>query len=383
MWPATERVDERSKVRVSQRSASITASGSVSLMKLHAGNAFKKKKLFFIFIANYPQKNPTQPVMDTQLTRAALTVNYTSAAGIATANVSYDMVVDLVNKLQPGLFREFPQIRKIYASCLVIGNNREHCVDICISDENLNDLPPFLNFTTHGGIEFKVRTRIIKNFKNAAPQAAIGGFIGNINTPAYLGTVCCTLLSATNPGNTYLLTCNHVMTGGSVENPGSTGDHAISSDGADIGTWQHGKMDNTMDAAIIAVDPATATTPNNTSLPVYIANSGDCSVTMVTIMGAVTPSAQAYIIHINQPMDVDYDDGNTLSIAGLITLSTTTNPGNFTPATQKGDSGALVCHSNTNQPIAMVIGANDQFTYAVPLAAVFAAFNDLQLSIDN
>ena len=37
MWPATERVDERSKVRVSQRSASTTASAYLNLMTLAVG----------------------------------------------------------------------------------------------------------------------------------------------------------------------------------------------------------------------------------------------------------------------------------------------------------------------------------------------------------
>jgi len=321
--------------------------------------------------------------MDIQLRRAVRKANNTSAAGTATANVSYYSVVDLLNKLQPALLSRFPQIRQLYPSFLTVGNKRELCMDICISDENLDDLPEFLEFPAGDRTAQKVRTRIIKNFKNAKLQAGIGGFIGNVNTPAYLGTVCCKMSSATNAGTTYLLTCNHVMTGGMVVNPGSIGDAAISSDGEDIGTWQYGNMDGTMDAAIIAVSPAAAILPNNTNAPVYVVTESDCSVTMVTIMGAVTPSAQAYIIHINQPMDVDYDDGNALSITGLITLSTTTNPGNFTPATLKGDSGALVCHARTNQPIAMVIGANDQFTFAVPLATVFAAFSDLQLSIDT
>ena len=211
-----------------------------------------------------------------------------------------------------------------------------------------------------------------------------GDIIANENTENYLGTACCILSSASNPLQSYLLTCNHVMTGNNFETPGALGGNAIkliSGDAIFIGTWQRGLMDDTMDAAIISLDPLELNDPNNISQPVYTVTESDRSVTLVEMAGAISGLRQAFIIDIGQLIDVDYDNG-TIQMSGLITLSADTNPANFTPVTVKGDSGALVYHAGTLQPIAMVIGANQQFTFALPITDVLNSFPELNLSIN-
>src|ERR1700744_3156237 len=221
------------------------------------------------------------------------------------------------------LIKNFQNIVKIYPSFVIDGDSKIQCVDICISDTNINGLPLSLIYNTDEGISFSVITRFITNFKNAKPQVGKGGFIANANSQGYLGTVGCILSSASNIGQLYLLTCNHVMTGGDFASPGNIGDPVKKLDFGvytNIGTWLNGKMDNTMDVAIIGIDPTEPTDTNNVSLPIYSVTEKDCSITQVELVGAVSNTQQAYIIHINQPINVDYDN-RTIEVDGLITLS--------------------------------------------------------------
>jgi hypothetical protein len=211
-----------------------------------------------------------------------------------------------------------------------------------------------------------------------------GDIIANENTENFLGTAGCILSSATNPGQSYLLTCNHVMTGNNFDSPGALGGNAvkfISGDASTIGTWQTGLMDNTMDAAIISLDPLEQNNPNNINQPIYSVSESDRSVTLIELTGAISGLRQAFIIDIGQPIDVDYDNA-TIQMSNMITLSADINPNNYTPVTLKGDSGALVYHATTLQPIAMVIGANQQFTFALPITDVLNSFPELNLSIN-
>jgi hypothetical protein len=77
-------------------------------------------------------------------------------------------------------------------------------------------------------------------------------------------------------------------------------------------------------------------------------------------------------------MSVDYKN-ETVEIEGLITLSS--DPNFFSPISKEGDSGALVYTAIQRQPIGIVLGANSQFTYVIPIGAVFSAFPNLNLFI--
>jgi hypothetical protein len=291
---------------------------------------------------------------------------------------TYDEVVAAITENRDQLQTDFPNIVYVYPA--IRPEDGEACVDICIQDEQQDGLSEAQPFK-----DLHIPVRIICNFKAASPQLGKSSKIANANSQNELGTACLAL-SAADDANTYLLTCNHVLTGGVVASPGNTGSRVGIDDFGtfeEIGSWTSGIMSTAMDAALVKLDAGQNPEPNQINLPVYGATERDASKTMVTIAGGFTNMAPAYIIHVNQPADVIYDDGTKVTMTGLITLSTTTNPSNFTAATQKGDSGALVFHAQTYQPIAMVVGANDQFTFALPVTQVLKAFPKVNLSINN
>ena len=91
------------------------------------------------------------------------------------------------------------------------------------------------------------------------------------------------------------------------------------------------------------------------------------------MVGAVSNTRTGFIIHINQPMTVNYSN-QQVNVTGLITLSSSKNVFDFSPISVEGDSGALVFHAETEQPIGMILGGNTQFSFAMPFGTLINAF---------
>lgn len=281
------------------------------------------------------------------------------------------------------LLKKYPAIKKLIASYYWDGSKRLPCVDICISGNAKGSLPGFLEYKQADNSLMRVKTRVITNYGNAKPQVGRGHFIANENTRAFLGTACC-ILEGDDPDHRYLLTCNHVMTAGKFENTSNPKQKAVrffsGNEFDEVGTWEFGKMDETVDAAIIDIEKTERIEPNDIDTTIYTVTENDCSQTEVELKGAFSKTKRAFIIHVDQPIDVDYKN-ETVTMTGLTTLSVDLDHFNFTPPTRKGDSGALVYHAHTRQPIGMVIGANTQFTFVAPIITVLNAFPELKLKL--
>ena len=283
------------------------------------------------------------------------------------------------------LLKKYPAIKKLIASFYSDGKKRLPCVDICISGNVKDTYPDYLEYRQDDGKLMQVKTRVIPNYGNIKPQVGRGHFIANDNTRAFLGTACC-ILEGDDSDRRYLLTCNHVMTAGKFEDTSRPIQKAVrffsGNEFDEVGTWEFGKMDETVDAAIIDIEKTERIEPNDIDTTIYAVTEDDCSQTEVELKGAFSKTQRAFIIHIDQPIDVDYRN-ETVTMTGLITLSVGIDHFNFTPPTRKGDSGALVYHVQTRQPIGMVIGANAQFTFVAPITTVLNAFPDLKLKLLN
>jgi len=283
------------------------------------------------------------------------------------------------------LMQDNPNIKKITPSYYREGNNRLPCVDIFTSENTKGALPDFLEYKDADGATVGVKTRVIINYGNVKPQVGRGHSIANDNTRAFTGTACC-ILEGDDPDRRYLLSCNHVMTAGRFEDGAKPNQNAVrlffGDEFDEVGAWTFGKMNQTVDAAIIDIEKTERIEPNDIDSTIYNVTEDDCSQTEVELKGGISNTRRAFIIHIDQAVDIDYKN-ETISMNGLITLSTTLDHFNFTPVTRKGDSGALVYHANTRQPIGMVIGANTQFTFVTPIMTVLNAFPDLNLKLLN
>ncbi len=283
------------------------------------------------------------------------------------------------------LLFHYNNINKLMPAFQYEGNTRTPCIDICLTDNDTKRIPLFLNYENPDGTTASLKTRIIQNFQHVKPQVGRGQFIVNDNTPLDFGTIGCVLVGK-NPTDLYVLTCNHVLTAGKFINPGSLGDQTdeiLDGNSIPIGKWVAGKMNNQVDAAIVSIsDPSTVASNGLDSVVIYPLKENDQGVTQVELIGAVSSQQRAFIIHLNQPMQVDYDN-STVEIDGLFTLSAGNDPNNFSPVTKKGDSGSMIFSSVTKQPVGIVLGANLQFTFGIPMSIVLAAFPNLSLSVFN
>lgn len=281
------------------------------------------------------------------------------------------------------LLRQFPNITKMIAAFDIEDQNRVPCVDICLKDSDSKSVPPFLTYQKPDGTTGTIKVRVIPNFSGVNPQAGRGDQVFNANTPAFVGTVAC-ILGGSDPSTMYALTCNHVLTGKNFADPGNLGQEAqenLQGDVTDLGPWIAGKMSNTVDAAVIQITDTSTINPNNlNATDPYFVGESDCSLTTVELQGGMSDLKSGIIIHVNQSMPVNYLN-QQVTVDGLITVSATNNPNDFSPVTVEGDSGSLVYHASLRKPIGMVLGANDQFTYIMPINSVIKAFPSLGLSI--
>jgi hypothetical protein len=258
---------------------------------------------------------------------------------------------------------------------------REPCVDICIRDGNGGSLPHHLAIEFPDHREGSVRTRVIPNFKNAKPHTGRGATIVNDQSTDYMGTLGCVVTDSSS--SSYALTCNHVLTDGSFESPGSIGDQADELAGGGtqrIGAWAAGIMNGQVDAALIKLDAGVPVQPNGLSTTVYPASDNDSGVTGVALTGALSGQVAGYIIHVNQPFDIDYTN-QSVNMTGLISLSRDVHSNNFTTLTQEGDSGSAVYHAVNKQLVGIVVGGNAQFTFVIPMQQVLSSFPGYSLSI--
>jgi hypothetical protein len=295
--------------------------------------------------------------------------------GLATARIA---ISHNYNRLS----NQFPNIRGMMEAFHKGARAMIPCVDICLHDDNSRPIPSFLSYRKPDGRMGRVKVRVLPTFRNVQPQAGRGEMVFNSNISGMPGTLGCTL-TGTDAGIFYALTCNHVLTGKTFIDPGNIGEETqenLAGTIVDLGPWVAGKMDTSVDAAIIRISNGAAGSNGLLSADPCVLQDSDCGVTQVEMTGAFSRTQTGFVIHINQSMDVDYLN-QQVTIGGLITLSADTNPGNFSPITVEGDSGALVYHASLRQPIGIVLGANDQFTFAMPIQTVLGAFPELSLTI--
>jgi hypothetical protein len=262
------------------------------------------------------------------------------------------------------------------------GGQRAPCVHVCIHDENHRNIPLFLDFPDRNGRIRQVKVHVISKFGPIEPQAGNGDMLFNPIRPALIGTLGC-IVQSTSSG-VCALTCNHVMTGKAFQNsatPGQIADERLGGASVPLGPWISGKMNTSIDVAVIGVTNAASVKPNGlaSTTPITVQDA-DCGVTQVSLQGAVSHQRAGFIIHKGQSMPVNYA-GQQVTLTGLVTLSAGNSVSNFSPVTQDGDSGALVFDAAKRQPIGLVLGANLQFTYVMPIGSILSAFAPLGLNI--
>ena len=276
----------------------------------------------------------------------------------------------------------YPNIVHLMPAFHLDGDQRTPCVHVCLHDRQQTNIPQFLEFPHRNGSTRRVKVQVITDFGPIQPQAGRGDMLFNTVTPGLVGTVGCIVQNTSS--QFFALTCNHVMTGKKFQNAASPGQKADERRGASVtplGPWLAGKMNTTIDAALIGVANSASVTPNGlASTSTYTIKDADCGVAQMTLKGAISLDQTAFVIHKGQSMPVAYSN-QQVTVNGLITLSASNIATNFSPVTRDGDSGALVFHAEKKQPVGIVLGANGQFTFVMPIDSIVSAFESLGISM--
>ncbi len=205
----------------------------------------------------------------------------------------------------------------------------------------------------------------IANISQALGTGTLGGYVKNAE------------------GETCFISCWHVMKdsttlAGPVD-PGSTAIVNINSGNAVMGNVIAGALTATYDLGI-ALCTIPGFQPSNT-----IPGEGfavqtqyralvpfdEAVSTPVKIAGKNSQVIDAAIFNWQTGATLPYPDGNSYTLSDLFSL---TNPGGSVagaqPPTDEGDSGALVIDAATGAPLGLIVGAQDNFSFAIKFSNV-------------
>jgi hypothetical protein len=220
-------------------------------------------------------------------------------------------------------------------------------------------------FAAHGDLPSAARLRILRN-------PMFGGVaITRFGVTSY-GTV--SALVVDKDGSQYVLTAQHVA--------GGTGNQIVQPVlGSVIGRVQKSKIGPDMDAALVRLTSTRMINAGVSDGVSYTVNSliarpgsiDESSLPFkVDVIGASSGKTQGVIDSLKTFMDVEYDDGQTVSFVDQIHLV-----GTGGEISRGGDSGALVLERGTNKVIALLFAgesSGQDFALATPIQSILDEF---------
>jgi hypothetical protein len=243
------------------------------------------------------------------------------------------------------------------------------CIDIHLKGKNKGTLPPVVQAKLGSG---KIVTFIVRPiFEVEVPAVAVeqGDTIGDVKTADFLGTICCRV---EKDGNESLLTCSHIVTGGTAKNlfgnitppdnaeirgqGGSLFTYAICTEQFDIAL---ASPDNTV--FNYGIEPKKARRP----VP------SDILTTKVKVV-CRNEIKEGVIVNdcVTDPVPITYKDGeHRLSNLMLISRLGDDDVTQYNGVVVAGDSGACV-YDEDHHPIGMIVAGSDKFSYAIPIVSI-------------
>lgn len=256
-------------------------------------------------------------------------------------------------------------------------SNRKPVIILYSSLNQGGNYPKSYKATLSTGKMFTVSVEVIYGFDIPEIHLGIGDSICNTNTANIMGTICC----GVQKGNKkYLLTCAHVLTGGSVKMQKTDAkgwivnpyDENVTSEDFDfkpIGTWCFGLINSEIDLALVETELDIEPIANNKAYPADY--NYDLNHEEIFVNGNKNKKRGYIIGYSEETLQFKYGI-YTHSIGKLILLSTNKSD-NPLPLTQPGDSGAIVYTTKDRTPIGMILGGNKQYTYAIPITSLLQA----------
>ena len=261
-------------------------------------------------------------------------------------------------------------------------NNRlTDCIDIHVMGNERGDIPYAVQVKMDKGQVITVPVNVI--FEVDKPTALVkqGGTIAAQSSAEFKGTICCKV-KRNDDNKTCLLTCSHVMTGGSGKNFFGAVNPAVAAnvDDAADGGFIWAMCNDRFDIALL--EPGEQSfdyefKPGNVRA-VSAADIQSVKIKVVRQQGRGVNEGVIVNHRAPRPVAIQYNDGE-YGMLNLILLSNVKQDGGsaaYTTLTTAGDSGACVYDEN-NHPIGMIVAGNSKFSYAIPMADILIKTNSV------
>lgn len=237
-----------------------------------------------------------------------------------------------------------------------------------LTDNNIEGLPGVLPYTLSDN---KRRTVPLKILPNVA-IAQVAGKIFNERSVNYIGSIG---LPLTMDNELWILTCDHVLTGGSFDSQtqqghlNTPGKAKFSLDDKEHeGVWSYGYQDKEFDIGLVKpADPDRV--PRSGLLSEPLALSKQLTRVTVSFKGAVSSgSGFVFAQEVEEPVKFA---NQTIRMKGLLKISAS---GRIGAISKSGDSGSALFTAD-NRAVGIIIASNDLFTYAMSLEKIFSGWD--------
>ena len=303
--------------------------------------------------------------------KSILPNNQSTAIGKEQISISKIAIAQIAKvQNEEKLHEQFPSIDFISDTL----KDEESCITIYLKDSNTTGIPAFVNAQINESTSIKVKTEIVTNVGEGKPHIAqLTNDIADKNTPQFLGSLCCMVVSTINSNLKGVLSSGHIFTEGKfIDFAGfvnSNQAHDTLSNGNSIGELYFQQMLPHQDIAVVKLNN---TTSIDTQLLKFSEGFYNVSQTdlnsptkNVTILSKGNNQRDAFILDVNVSMPLYYV-GTQKIMRNIILIGSDIDKNKSSTVSLGGDSGSCVYHKNSRKIIGMLLGGNDKFSFVLP-----------------
>jgi hypothetical protein len=284
-----------------------------------------------------------------------------------------DLVHMAITQNESLLKRKFTNIHFINNSVALINGKKKNVARIYLFDSKSEGIPAQLPVRLQSGKIYNVLTDVVTGSALGRPTMSLTGAVDRVDDDNYKGSACC--IATDTSGNTYLITCCHVLTNGDLANPQfNTGNKKVEYDSSTIGPWTYGRIDHTGDFAQVSItDPdefISNYSPESFGNQLRTINLSTDYFLPVTVRGRKTQGAGYIIDLVANNMGIGYNFGQS-QIFDTVILVGDQPSSDCGPASQDGDSGGVVFDAETRM-IGIIAGVTPKYTLVLPLQVPIA-----------
>ncbi|NCD70226.1 serine protease family protein [Mucilaginibacter agri] len=253
------------------------------------------------------------------------------------------------------------------------------CIEIHLTGAATGTIPPSVVATLNSGQKVSVPVNIISDIGTIKVLSSQGDTVDATTNPTYQGTICCRIVGPDTVKK--LLTCSHVIVGGSGKNFFGAISPPIAAQVGGIAGAQFvwAQCDISHDMALLTAADNAFNYAIQPGKPRVLGAPDLMKTVTVVRQGGNTIKGKIVNYCVTDKIPIRYTEG-FLGVINLIVLSNVTTNGDdvtYVTLTAGGDSGSAVYDTNNN-PIGMIIAGDDKFSYALSLVSVL---NSIQSTI--